>query len=114
SVFQCQCTVVTSNCDLHNVSSKYFLGNDQSAVDGQNLAADEFCVRKVAFHYPPLFAPTEQTLFTDLMEKYNVKDCVYGHIHGENHLAVFEEERSGVQYKLVSCDTQGFKLYKIV
>ena len=67
----------------------------------------------VAFHYPPLFAPTEQTLFTDLMEKHKVKDCVYGHIHGENHLAVFEEERSGVQYKLVSCDTQGFKLYKI-
>ena len=68
----------------------------------------------VAFHYPPLFAPTEQTLFTDLMEKYAVKDCVYGHIHGENHLSVFEEERNGVQYKLVSCDTQGFKLYKIV
>ena len=68
----------------------------------------------VAFHYPPLFAPTEQTLFTDLLEKYQVKDCVYGHIHGENHLAVFEEERNGVQYKLVSCDTQGFKLYKIV
>ena len=68
----------------------------------------------VAFHYPPLFAPTEQTLFTDLMEKYEVKDCVYGHIHGENHLSVFEEERNGVQYKLVSCDTQGFKLYKIV
>jgi predicted phosphohydrolase len=68
----------------------------------------------VAFHYPPLFAPTEQTLFTDLLEKYQVKDCVYGHIHGENHLAVFEEERNGVQYKLVSCDTQGFKLYKLV
>ena len=68
----------------------------------------------VAFHYPPLFAPTEQTLFTDLLEKYQVKDCVYGHIHGENHLAVFEEERNEVQYKLVSCDTQGFKLYKIV
>ena len=68
----------------------------------------------VAFHYPPLFAPTEQTLFTDLMEKYEVKDCVYGHIHGENHLSVFEEERNGVQYKLVSCDTQNFKLYKIV
>ena len=68
----------------------------------------------VAFHYPPLFAPTEQTLFTDVMEKYEVKDCVYGHIHGENHLSVFEEERNGVQYKLVSCDTQGFKLYKIV
>ncbi len=67
-----------------------------------------------ALHYPPLFAPTEETLFTNLLEKYNVTNCVYGHIHGENHLAVFEEERSGVQYKLVSCDTQAFELYKIM
>lgn len=67
-----------------------------------------------ALHYPPLFSPTEQTLFTNLMEQYQVSDCVYGHIHGENHLVVFEEERNGIQYKLVSCDTQGFKLYRIV
>lgn len=67
-----------------------------------------------AFHYPPLFAPTEQTVFTELLEKYNVQHCVYGHIHGENHVLTFEGERDGINYKLVSCDTQGFKLYKIV
>lgn len=67
-----------------------------------------------ALHYPPLFSPTEQTLFTELMERYQVSDCVYGHIHGENHLVVFENERNGIRYKLVSCDTQGFRLYKIV
>ncbi len=67
-----------------------------------------------ALHYPPLFAPMEQTVFTELMEKYHVTDCVYGHIHGENHIAVFEQAREGVQYKLVSCDTQEFELYKIV
>lgn len=68
----------------------------------------------VALHYPPLFSPAERTIFTDLMERFQVKDCVYGHIHGENHLAVFEEERNGVQYKLVSCDTQNFQLYRLI
>lgn len=67
-----------------------------------------------AFHYPPLFAPTEETVFTELLEKYNVQHCVYGHIHGENHVITFEGERDGINYKLVSCDTQGFQLYKII
>lgn len=67
-----------------------------------------------ALHYPPLFATDERTLFTDLMESYGVSDCVYGHIHGESHITVYEGERSGVNYKLVSCDTQGFQLYKIL
>ena len=68
----------------------------------------------VALHYPPLFAPDERTLFTDLLEKYGVQSCVYGHIHGENHAQPFEGERAGVRYKLVSCDTQDFKLTQIV
>ncbi|WP_405380255.1 metallophosphoesterase [Phascolarctobacterium sp.] len=67
-----------------------------------------------ALHYPPLFAADERTLFTDLMEKYGVTNCVYGHIHGENHVLTFEGERDGVTYKLVSCDTQGFQLTKII
>ncbi len=67
----------------------------------------------VAMHYPPLFAADEETKFTDLMEQYHVEHCVYGHIHGEEHVITFEGERKGVTYKLVSCDTQVFALYKI-
>ena len=68
----------------------------------------------VAFHYPPLFARTEHTCFTNLMLQYGVQHCVYGHIHGENHIPVFEGLREGINYKLVSCDTQGFQLYKVI
>lgn len=68
----------------------------------------------VMLHYPPLFAPEEQTIFTDLMEKYHVANCVYGHIHGENRISTFEGLRQGVNYKLVSCDTQKFRLYKVL
>lgn len=67
-----------------------------------------------AFHYPPLFARTEHTCFTNLMLQYGVQHCVYGHIHGENHIPVFEGLRAGINYKLVSCDTQGFQLYKVI
>ena len=66
-----------------------------------------------ALHYPPLFAAEEETAFTNLLEQYEVKICLYGHIHGLDHVFTFEGERKGVNYKLVSCDTQGFKLYKV-
>ena len=80
----------------------------------QQAAKLEADVLVLAMHYPPLFAPEETTVFTDLLEKYQVQTCVYGHIHGENHVITFEGERNGVNYKLVSCDTQGFELYKII
>ncbi len=67
-----------------------------------------------ALHYPPLFARTEHTLFTNLMQRYNVNHCVYGHIHGENHVYTFEGIRERITYKLVSCDTQKFSPYKII
>lgn len=67
-----------------------------------------------ALHYPPLFNAEEHSVFTDLMEKYHVQYCVFGHIHGENHLSMFEGTRSGISYKLVSCDTQDFQLYQIL
>lgn len=66
-----------------------------------------------ALHYPPLFCHTEHTLFTNLMCQYRVDYCVYGHIHGLEHPPVFEGLREGISYKLVSCDTQGFQLYRI-
>lgn len=67
-----------------------------------------------ALHYPPVFAAEEITVFSELMEKYGVNDCVYGHIHGLEHVYTFEGQRSGINYKLVSCDTQSFQLYRIV
>lgn len=66
-----------------------------------------------ALHYPPLFAPEEENAFTKLLEEYGVKHCIYGHIHGLDHVLTFEGERNGVNYKLTSCDTQDFQLYKV-
>ena len=67
-----------------------------------------------ALHYPPFFSPEEETVFSSIMEKHRVNYCVYGHIHGENHILTYEGERAGIQYKLVSCDTQDFMLYQIL
>lgn len=62
----------------------------------------------VAMHYPV----TNQE-FRKLMKEYNVKQCIYGHLHGEGHYMVFEGLIDGIKYTMVSCDYTDFKLKKL-
>ena len=62
----------------------------------------------VALHFPPFISN-----FTNIMKEYNVKKCVYGHLHGYGHMLVKEGVIDGIEYKMVGCDYTGFKLVKI-
>lgn len=63
----------------------------------------------VVLHFPPVFHADEENGFMDLFRKYPVTQVLFGHIHGENNIAVFEGEREGIKFKLCSCDTQNFQ-----
>ena len=68
----------------------------------------------LALHYPPFYSMEEDSIFKQLIDEYGVKTCVFGHIHGaEGAAAIFEGQRDGCTYKLVSCDTQGFTSVRI-
>lgn len=62
----------------------------------------------VALHYPPADAIHTTSGFTELMSKYNVTNCLYGHLHG---MAAFgkaiKNTHDGIEYKLVSLDYLG-------
>ena len=60
-------------------------------------------------HYPPLMDAHRG--FSDILEQYGVRDCVYGHLHGAGLNAAVRGERGGVRYHQVSCDGLGFRLY---
>lgn len=62
----------------------------------------------VMMHFPPLFADSTSTAFTDILDEYPVEQVVYGHLHGHGIKVAFEGERNGIQYHLVSCDALGF------
>jgi predicted phosphohydrolase len=64
-------------------------------------------------HYPPLFADCRDTAFTELLEEYGVRLCVYGHLHGIGIGKGFSGEHNGVAYRLVSCDAIGFSPVKV-
>lgn len=59
-------------------------------------------------HFPPLLADHRDTAFTALLERYSVRLCLYGHLHGVGIRNGFTGEHGGVDYRLVSCDALGF------
>jgi len=64
----------------------------------------------VALHYPPSDVNGKKTEFTDILEEYGVKNCVYGHLHGSVAFGRgIKGEFRGVNYKLVSQDYLGAK-----
>lgn len=71
----------------------------------------------VCMHYPPITNATiikdEELEFIKIMKKYNVKKCIYGHLHSTSIKEAVEGKIDGVKYKLVSADGLDFELYKL-
>ena len=64
-------------------------------------------------HYPPFNPIDDDMRFIDLMCKYNVKTCIYGHLHGPNYLDIKNIEGVDINFYLVSCDYLNFQLLKL-
>ena len=65
-------------------------------------------------HYPPFGKTGEKSEIVDLLVKYQVEKCVYGHIHNSFHSRSFIDGiYNNIEYKLVSCDYLDFKLYQL-
>ena len=69
----------------------------------------------VMTHYPPFGLNFTESDYTELIEKYDVRKVIYGHIHGQ--AAKSKDYASvtigGIEYCLTSCDHLGFSLKKI-
>jgi predicted phosphohydrolase len=61
-----------------------------------------------ALHYPPYNSKGEFSDFIDIMKKYGVKLCIYGHLHGEACRGAVEGSHEGIVFRLVSADHLAF------
>lgn len=68
----------------------------------------------VLLHYPPFNEIQQSSGFSTLMEKFDVKHCIFGHLHGGAALKNFDGCHNGVNYHLVACDFLNFQLKKIL
>lgn len=58
----------------------------------------------VFLHYPPVFGNESNYDILDVMYKYNVKECYYGHLHGNAHKYAICGESEGINFNLISAD----------
>lgn len=71
----------------------------------------------VFMHYPPIFnsniEKNETNEFIEILKKYNIKRCYYGHLHSVSIKDAVEGNYFGINFKLVSADGLDFKLIEI-
>ena len=71
----------------------------------------------VFMHYPPITNSAilnhSELKFVEVMKKYKVQRCMYGHLHSHSHKDAIEGELEGIQFNLVSGDYLDFKLMEI-
>ncbi len=79
-----------------------------------SLKSAESLLKAVFLHYPPKYKGYECSEILELFQKYDVKKCYYGHLHGASHGLAIEGLWDGVEYKLVSADRLNFKPYLIM
>lgn len=61
--------------------------------------------RRIAItHYPPVGPALEPTPASDLLEKYGIEQCLFGHLHGVDTDHLLFGTLHGIQYHLVAAD----------
>lgn len=64
--------------------------------------------KMVFLHYPPRYKGYECPEILELLKKYEVRNCFYGHLHGASHGLAMEGTWDGVNFKLLSADRLNF------
>lgn len=82
-----------------------------SLTHGASRNVDE-CI--CFLHYPPLYEGYRCDKIIDLLNEFNVKRCVYAHLHDRARDRAIEGMYKGIEYTLVSADHVDFTPVKIL
>lgn len=70
---------------------------------------------KIVFlHYPPKYKGYACTEIIDLLVKYDVRRCFYGHLHGASQKLAMEGIWDGIEYRLVAADKLNFYPFTVI
>ncbi len=88
------------------VFSREMMRLEASLQEAQKLGTREI----IAFlHYPPVFHGMVVQEAVDLLKKYGVRRCYYGHVHGKNINYAFNGVYEDIRFRLVSADALSFR-----
>lgn len=70
---------------------------------------------KIVFlHYPPKYKGYACVEIIDLLKKYGVRRCFYGHLHGASQKLAMEGVWDGIEYRLVAADYLNFCPFTVI
>jgi predicted phosphohydrolase len=81
----------------------------EASLSAAGGAPEKLCF----FHYPPVFKEYLSTGIIDMMNRYGVASCWYGHIHGQGRRWAVTGEREGIVYHMVSAAHVDFTPVKV-
>lgn len=64
-------------------------------------------------HYPPYDDHRRPMHILSIMKEHGIRDCIFGHIHGEKNFHHIPDELCGVRLHLTSADYLDFKPYLV-
>ena len=70
--------------------------------------------KAVFLHYPPKYKGYSCEPILELLKRYDVRSCYYGHLHGASHGLALEGLWDGIEYHLVAADKLGFAPYCVI
>ncbi len=68
----------------------------------------------VVLHFPPFNEKGEASGFVELMQRYGVSRCIYGHLHGQSQEKAVIGLVQGISYHLVAADYVDFCPVEII
>ncbi|MGN0613433.1 MAG: metallophosphoesterase [Porcipelethomonas sp.] len=77
-------------------------------------AAQQSLTPLVFLHYPPIYGNNCNYDILDVLYKYDVRHCWYGHLHGPSIKYAINGERDGINFQLISGDFLQFEPFKIL
>ncbi len=77
-------------------------------------ADSQACMIIVMLHYPPFNIDGSINDFVHIMKEYDVKKCVYGHLHAEGHRFAIEGKIEGIDFYCISSDFIDFKAQRLL
>lgn len=58
----------------------------------------------VFLHYPPIYGGFSNEDILAVLEKYAIKRCYFGHVHGKGHSSAYQGDWHGTHMQLISSD----------
>jgi hypothetical protein len=100
--------------DSSPVEAQKVFDRELQRLESSLKALDSRCATRIAMtHYPPIGAELELSRAAQLLEKYRVDICVFGHLHNVYPGALPFGTARGVTYRLTSCDYIDFAPVKL-